>query len=331
VTGEEHGGTRRTTQAPGVDAFAVLGWDATWAEVFVMLPGTPARVTRMDHGRARALTRSGPVSATPAGDLDRLVTGDWVAITGDDTGPATVTAMARRRTALVRRDPGEEPASQALAANMDQVWITHAAGHPLRAGWLDRALVVAYGSGATPVIVVTKADLAPDVGTLTNEIAALAPGVALVVTSTIDGRGLDTLGTRLQGGRCAALLGRSGAGKSSLVNALSGGTDQRTGTVRTTDGRGRHTTTRRALVTVGGGSVIDTPGLRALGLWEPEMGLRLAFPEISELAASCRFNDCRHQNEPDCAVLLARDTGRLSSDRYRRYITLSIPDQTQRR
>jgi ribosome biogenesis GTPase len=331
VTGEEHGGTRRTTRAPGVDAFAVLGWDATWAEVFVMLPGTPARVTRMDHGRARALTRSGPVSATPAGDLDRLVTGDWVAITGDDTGPATVTAMARRRTALVRRDPGEEPAPQALAANMDQVWITHAAGHPLRAGWLDRALVVAYGSGATPVIVVTKADLAPDVGTLTNEIAALAPGVALVVTSTIDGRGLDTLGTRLQGGRCAALLGRSGAGKSSLVNALSGGTDQRTGTVRTTDGRGRHTTTRRALVTVGGGSVIDTPGLRALGLWEPEMGLRLAFPEISELAASCRFNDCRHQNEPDCAVLLARDTGRLSSDRYRRYITLSIPDQTQRR
>jgi ribosome biogenesis GTPase len=331
VTGEEHGGTRRITRAPGVDAFAVLGWDATWAEVFVMLPGTPARVTRMDHGRARALTRSGPVSATPAGDLDRLVTGDWVAITGDDTGPATVTAMAPRRTALVRRDPGEEPAPQALAANMDQVWITHAAGHPLRAGWLDRALVVAYGSGATPVIVVTKADLAPDVGTLTNEIAALAPGVALVVTSTIDGRGLDTLGTRLQGGRCAALLGRSGAGKSSLVNALSGGTDQRTGTVRTTDGRGRHTTTRRALVTVGGGSVIDTPGLRALGLWEPEMGLRLAFPEISELAASCRFNDCRHQNEPDCAVLLARDTGRLSSDRHRRYITLSIPDQTQRR
>jgi ribosome biogenesis GTPase len=331
VTGEEHGDTRRTTRAPGVDAFAVLGWDGTWAEVFVMLPGTPARVTRMDHGRARALTRSGPVSATPAGDLDRLVTGDWVAITGDDTGPATVTAMAPRRTALVRRDPGEEPAPQALAANMDQVWITHAAGHPLRAGWLDRALVVAYGSGATPVIVVTKADLAPDVGTLTNEIAALAPGVALVVTSTIDGRGLDTLGTRLQGGRCAALLGRSGAGKSSLVNALSGGTDQRTGTVRTTDGRGRHTTTRRALVTVGGGSVIDTPGLRALGLWEPEMGLRLAFPEISELAASCRFNDCRHQNEPDCAVLLARDTGRLSSDRHRRYITLSIPDQTQRR
>jgi ribosome biogenesis GTPase len=331
VTGEEHGGTRRTTRAPGVDAFAVLGWDATWAEVFVMLPGTPARVTRMDHGRARALTRSGPVSATPAGDLDRLVTGDWVAITGDDTGPATVTAMARRRTALVRRDPGEEPAPQALAANMDQVWITHAAGHPLRAGWLDRALVVAYGSGATPVIVVTKTDVAPDVGTLTNEIAALAPGVALVVTSAIDGRGLDTLGTRLQGGRCAALLGRSGAGKSSLVNALSGGTDQRTGTVRTTDGRGRHTTTRRALVTVGGGSVIDTPGLRALGLWEPEMGLRLAFPEISELAASCRFNDCRHQNEPDCAVLLARDTGRLSSDRHRRYITLSIPDQTQRR
>jgi ribosome biogenesis GTPase len=326
VTGKADGGA----QEPG-DPFAVLGWDATWAEVFVTLPGTPARVTRMDHGRARAFTRSGPVSATPAGGVDRLVTGDWVAIAGDDTGPATVVAMAPRRTALVRRDPGEEPAPQALAANMDQVWITHAAGHPLRAGWLDRALVVAYGSEATPVIVVTKADLARDIGTRVDEIAELAPGVALVVTSAIDGRGLDTLRTRLRGGRCAALLGRSGAGKSSLVNALTGGAEQRTAAVRTADGRGRHTTTRRALVVVSGGSVIDTPGLRALGLWEPETGLRLAFPEIIELATSCRFNDCRHQNEPGCAVLLARDSGRLSPDRYRRYITLSTPEQTQRR
>lgn len=330
MTGAQDGG-RHAEPGTGADVFAVLGWDQIWAEVFATLPGTPARVTRMDHGTARTLTRSGPVSATPAGDLTRLVTGDWVAVTGDDEGPATITAIAPRRTALVRRDPGEEPAPQALAANMDQVWVTHAAGNPLRAGWLDRALVVAYGSAATPVIVVTKADLARDVEALVDQATSLAPGVALVVTSTIDGHGLNTLTTRLQGGRCAALLGRSGSGKSSLVNTLSGVTEQRIAAVRATDGRGRHTTTRRALVTVAGGSVIDTPGVRALGLWEPDAGLRLAFPEISELAASCRFNDCRHLQEPGCAVLQARDTGLLSPDRYRRYITLSIPESTHRR
>lgn len=220
---------------------------------------------------------------------------------------------------------------QALAANMDHVWITHAATHPLRAAWLDRALIVAYGSGATPVFVVTKADLASDIDTLVNQATSLTPGLTAVVTSVVDGRGVDALTEWLHDGRCAALLGRSGSGKSALVNALSGVAEQRTAEVREADGRGRHTTTRRALVPIAGGSVIDTPGVRALGLWEPEEGLRLVFPDIGELAEHCRFNDCQHEHEPDCAVLHARDAGGLSPERYRRYITLRNSDTTQRR
>jgi ribosome biogenesis GTPase len=323
--------TSQYPQAPRTDVFAALGWDPGWADAFARLQGTPARVTRIDHGKARTLTRSGPVSATPAADVGGLVTGDWVAVSDDGVDSVTVTAVAPRRTALVRRDPGEEPAPQVLATNMDQVWIVHDVGHPPRAGWLDRALVVAYGSGATPIIVATKADIARDVEAVVDDLTSLAPGVVVVVTSTMDGRGMDTLSTRLEGGRCAALLGRSGSGKSSLVNVLSGVTEQRTAAVRATDGRGRHTTTRRALVVVAGGSVIDTPGLRALGLWEPAAGLQLAFPDISELTSNCRFNDCRHQQEPGCAVLLARDTGSLSADRYRRFIALSDQPITRRR
>lgn len=313
------------------DAFAVLGWDQAWAGVFATLPGSPARVTRVDHGRARTFTRSGPVAATPAPEVAGIVTGDWVAVVTSEDGSATVAAQAPRRTALVRRDPGEEPMPQVLAANMDQVWITHAADHPLRAAWLDRALVVAYGSGATPVFVVTKADMAADIETLVDQVTALAPGVTAMVTSVVDGRGVNELTERLEGGRCAALLGRSGSGKSSLVNTLSGIAEQRIAAVRTADGRGRHTTTRRALVPIAGGSVIDTPGVRALGLWEPDEGLRLAFPDISELTEDCRFNDCGHEHEPGCAVLHARDTGALPQDRYRRYITLRSPETTQRR
>jgi ribosome biogenesis GTPase len=313
------------------DVFAVLGWDQAWADVFATMPGTPARVTRVDHGRARTFTPSGPVSATPGPDVAGVVTGDWVAVVIGDDGSATVASRAPRRTALVRRDPGEEPLPQVLAANMDQVWITHAADHPLRAGWLDRALVVAYGSGARPLFVLAKADLASDIDAVVDQVTTLAPGVTVVVTSVVDSRGVDELTGRLRDGRCAALLGRSGSGKSSLVNTLSGVAEQQTAAVRAVDGRGRHTTTRRALVPIAGGSVIDTPGVRALGLWDPDEGLQLAFPDISELAQDCRFNDCRHEHEPGCAVLHARDTGALSRDRYRRYITLRSLETTQRR
>lgn len=311
-----------------VDHLGPYGWDAQWAAEFATLPGTPARVTRVDRGAVRAITATGTVSATPAID-SALVTGDWTAVRHEDGDSgsaerlATVVATARRRTALVRRDPAAEPGPQTLAANMDQVWVVHGAERPLRAGWLDRALVVAYGSGATPLIVIAKADLAPDPAGFVAASRALSPNTEVVVTSTVTGEGVDAMARRLRGGRCAVLLGRSGSGKSSLVNALAGDGAQVTASVRAGDARGRHTTTRRALVAVSGGSVIDTPGIRALGLWDAGPGLQRAFPDVHELAQQCRFNDCSHEHEPGCAVQDARDRGALTADRYQRFMTLS--------
>lgn len=299
-----------------------LGWDEGWADAFVPLPGRPARVARVDRGWLRVWDRDGEATIAQAPATPTPVTGDWVACTaGDDE--RRVLAVAPRRTALVRRDPADSaPRPQVLAANMDQVWIVHAVDQPLRGGWLDRALVVAHGSGADPLLVVAKRDL-PRADGVIAEMGALAPDVGVLATSSTDGDGIDELHARLRDGGCAALLGRSGAGKTSLINALLGSGSHRTAAVRLGDARGRHTTTRRSLVRVAGGSVIDTPGVRAIGLWDADVGLALTFPVIADLAIDCRFGDCSHRHEPACAVLAARDDGRLSIGRYDRYITLS--------
>ena len=300
----------------------VLGWDQDWAEQFASLPGAPARVIRVDRGAVRALGPGGALSAVPAVG-STVVTGDWIAVACDTDGAATVAGIAARRTALVRRDPRPEPAPQVLAANVDEVWVLQAVDQPLRAGWLDRALVVAYGSGATPLVVVTKADLrAGGADAIVAAACAMSPHTGIMVTSTVAGEGIAALAEHLHGGRSVALLGRSGSGKSSLVNALAGQAAQATAAVRGGDARGRHTTTRRALVPVAGGSVIDTPGVRALGLWEADAGLDGAFPDIAALAPHCRFNDCGHDHEPGCAVQRARDEGALPAERYLRYLTL---------
>ncbi len=300
--------------------WAALGWDDGWAQAFATLPGLPARVARVDRGWLRVLRDDGDLSVTAPTSGDAVITGDWVAFTADGEQPR-ITAITSRRTALTRRDPGSAR-PQTLAANMDRVWIVHSVDQPLRAGWLDRALVVAHGSGAPPLIVVTKADLG-GAGDVTADIAALAPDVEVATASSVDGRGIAQLAEQLRHGHCAALLGRSGSGKSSLINALAGSPSQLTGEVRAGDAMGRHTTTRRSLTLVSGGSVIDTPGIRALGLWEPARGLALTFRDVADLATGCRFSDCSHRHEPGCAVRAAVDERGLAQSRYARYIALS--------
>lgn len=315
------------------DRALALGWDREWARWSDRVLGDPARVSRVDRGRVWVLHHDGSQSWVPAPSGGTApVTGDWVTCSVDD-GQGTLLAIADRRTALVRLDPadasegrsthrGDGPRSQTLAANMDAVWIVHSVDQPLRAGWLDRALVVAFSSGAQPYIVIAKTDLGGG-GESASIATALAPAVPLVTTSSATGHGLQQLAAHLRDGRCAALLGRSGSGKSSLINALVGVSTQRTAAVRATDARGRHTTTRRSLTLVAGGSAIDTPGIRALGLWKPAAGLELTFPDIGDLGRHCRFANCTHRREPGCAVRDAIDNGRLASERYERYLTLS--------
>jgi ribosome biogenesis GTPase len=221
-----------------------------------------------------------------------------------------------------------------LAANIDEIWVVMAADEPLSASRLERTLVLAWESGAQPVLVVTKSDVvdAPAIDAARRLLAEVGPDLDIVAVSAVTGDGLPLLTSRVGPGRSAALLGRSGAGKSSLVNALAG-TEVAVGAVRARDGKGRHTTSWRELVVLpAGGALLDTPGLRGVGLWIDEGGLAAAFADITQLAAECRFSDCAHDREPGCAVRAAIAAGTLDPARLERYRALSLEAaQTQTR
>jgi ribosome biogenesis GTPase len=275
------------------------------------------------HGDGEAVI-SGRFRHEALGPGDLPAVGDWVAVaTGDDT--AVIQAVLPRRTAFTRNASDSTrrgglrlSEDQVLAANVDVAFVVAGLDGDFNLRRLERYLAVAWSGGAMPVIVLNKSDVAADLEGLRVAAEAVAPGVDVWAVSALTGDGVEALrDAHLGRGRTAVVLGSSGVGKSTLVNALLGSERQRTAAVREDDSRGRHTTTHRELVRLPGGALlIDTPGIRSLGVAGASEGIDPAFADIAELAAECRFGDCRHAAEPGCAVQAALADGRLSGDRF---------------
>jgi ribosome biogenesis GTPase len=289
----------------------------------------PARVVAAAAGRWRVLTSQGELLAEPTGRLrfdavtaaDLPTVGDLVAVAArPDEGRATVVAVLPRTSVLVRKAAGRAVAPQPVAANVDVVLL--ACG--LDADWnprrLERFLAFAWDSGASPVVVLTKADLAPDLAARLDEAAHVAVGAAVVAVAAPTGLGLDALRAHLPAGALAAIVGSSGVGKSTLLNALLGRAAQDTGPVRAHDGRGLHTTTARELFAMPWGAyLVDTPGVREIAVWTDAAAVAAAFDDVAALAPRCRFRDCAHATEPGCAVLAAVADGTLDAGRLEDY------------
>ncbi|MEV5450528.1 ribosome small subunit-dependent GTPase A [Streptomyces sp. NPDC048405] len=314
------------------------GWDDDWADAFAphaaegLLPG---RVLRVDRGQCDVVTADGVLRAdtafvTPNDPLRVVCTGDWVAVDPEGGTPRYVRTYLPRRTAFVRSTSSKRSEGQILAANVDHAVVAVSLAAELDLARIERFLALAWESGAQPLVVLTKADLVPDPVTLAHlvqDVETAAPGVPVLSVSAEQGEGLDVLAAVVSGGT-AVLLGQSGAGKSTLANALIGEDVMGVQAIRDVDGKGRHTTTTRNLLALpGGGVLIDTPGLRGVGLFDAGGGVGQVFAEIEELAEGCRFHDCAHESEPGCAVLAAIDSGELPVRRLESYRKLVRENQ----
>ncbi|MGH8986278.1 MAG: ribosome small subunit-dependent GTPase A [Acidimicrobiia bacterium] len=298
-----------------LDALVPLGWNDRVGALYSEIdsPGLrPGRVVRVERSACVVATPDGHVLA---GAEVLPAVGDWVGVEVAD-GQGALRGVVERWSAVTRQDPGGDRV-QLLAANVDIVLITTPADRP-SAARVERESVIAWESGARPIVVVTKVDV--DGATYVEELRDRLIGLDVVATSSATGEGISALAGALQPCLTAVLLGPSGSGKSTLANALLGSDELATAVVREGDHRGRHTTTSRQLVVLPrGGVLIDTPGLRSLGLWGDGAGMDAAFADIAELAAGCRFADCRHEREPGCAVIAAVEAGDLDPDRLTSY------------
>ena len=257
------------------------------------------------------------------------VVGDYAEITENPYGDSLIQKILPRRTVFCRPDRGGHADGfvktmqvQPLIANMDYVFIITSLNHDFSANRIARYAAMAAAGGAVPVAVLTKADLCPNAEEMEAEAASLSSDLQVVTISSYTGYGLDRLRTYFRPGVTIALLGSSGAGKSTLVNTLAGKEVMRTGEVREEDSKGRHTTTHRALIELDGVSLIDTPGLRELGMIDAEEGLAGTFSDITDLISQCAFSDCTHRNEPGCAVRQALEDGSLAPERWEMFSRL---------
>jgi ribosome biogenesis GTPase len=287
----------------------------------------------LEHKRMyRVYTEWGELLAEISGKLrhealmreDYPAVGDWVVISPrPQEQRATIHAILPRKSKFSRKAAGETIEEQIVAANVDTVFLINALNQDFNPRRLERYLILAWESGANPVIILSKSDLCTDIEEKVAVVESIAIGVPVHVISAWEGRGLDQLSPYLSEGKTIALLGSSGAGKSTLINVLLGEEVQKVQEVRHKDDRGRHTTTHRELfVTPHGALVIDTPGMRELQLWHSHEGFQETFEDIETLAQQCRFSDCRHHTEPGCAVQAALASGELEQSRFAQYLKL---------
>ena len=314
-----------------------LGWDSYFADRFEELARPDliaARVINQSKNSYRVYSKQGDLPASLSGRIlynsqtgdSRPAVGDWVAIRLDNVGKrAVIEAILPRKSRFSRKVPGSRTEEQVVAANIDLAFIVSGldGGRNLNLRRIERYLTLSWNSGASPVIVLNKADLCTDIAARINDIKHAAWEVPIHVTSATEGLGLDLLKKYFTRGTTAVFLGPSGVGKSSIINALLGEKRLEVGEVREQDRRGRHTTSRRELFLLpGGGAVIDTPGIRELQLWADEDALFSAFPDIEELSGECHFNNCTHTSEPGCAIRNAIEKGLLDTKRFRSYLKL---------
>ena len=294
------------------------------------LPGIPARVTAVHKERYEIACEHGITHARLktkeyyADTRDFPTTGDFVMVNYIENGDSQILATLPRRTYFSRREPGPIPREQAVAANFDYVFIMQSLNLDFNPRRLERYLTLAWQSGATPVILLTKADLVEDYRDYLSQVDRVAVGVSTHIVSAHTGQGLPRLNSYLQPGKTVVFLGSSGVGKSSLVNALAGEEIMAVNAIREDDSKGRHTTTHRQLIRLESGvMIIDTPGMRELGMWDVSEGLGDAFSDVEAFIGKCRFSDCRHESEPGCAIKAAIAAGELDAARWDSYQKLS--------
>lgn len=288
----------------------------------------PARVLSQEKGFYRIVTDKGEKMAEISGKFRFQTTvsseypavGDFVFVNWNESGDsAIIESLLSRKSAFVRKAAGEPQKEQVVAANIDTVFLCMALNNDFNLRRLERYISIAWDSGAMPVVVLTKSDLCDDLSNKLSEVSSVAIGVDVLVTTSVEENGYEELLPFLSEGKTVAFIGSSGVGKSTLINRLLGQEYLKTNGLRNDD-KGRHTTTRRELFLLpSGGMVIDTPGMRELGMWDNDTGIERTFADIEELAAQCKFRNCTHTSEPGCAIRRALELGELQTDRWQSY------------